>query len=247
MLELEVEQLLLRLAPRLREQIVGSTPAEIAQLEDLAGRPLPPFYRWFLAHMGRCMGPLAYASIDFSLQKILACYRDGEIEPELPFLLIGYETNEHMPVHIYYFLDEPARDDAVVVSRFAGDDCCQKNYETFREMLAHSALCRLRIANSPQVCSGSFKTDGADVFTQLDSIMDQLGFQRPLSTGRFCGLYERGDAAMACRVTPRATPESLLFFQLGGQDSGTLRKILGEVATESAIEVKVETWKPLLP
>jgi hypothetical protein len=41
-----------RFDPDFRSRIRGATAAEIAHLEELVGRPLPPPYRWFLENMG---------------------------------------------------------------------------------------------------------------------------------------------------------------------------------------------------
>jgi len=57
--EASLEALLVRLLPGLAQQWQGAPGSEIDRIEAIAGRQLPPFYRWFLARMGRSMGPRA--------------------------------------------------------------------------------------------------------------------------------------------------------------------------------------------
>jgi hypothetical protein len=91
-LEPEIEDfLLLRVVPGLAEQWQGSTPDEIVQIERLAGRPLPPFYNRFLTRMGQSMGPLTYPTLDFSAQRVLACYAEKLVVPHPRFLLIALQ------------------------------------------------------------------------------------------------------------------------------------------------------------
>ncbi|WP_239014818.1 SMI1/KNR4 family protein [Archangium violaceum] len=71
-----MEEFLLRVVPNLGQQWRGATPDAIARIEQMAGRPLPPFYRWFLSRMGQSMGRLAYPSLDFSAQRVLERYAE---------------------------------------------------------------------------------------------------------------------------------------------------------------------------
>ena len=81
-----LESFLLRLLPNLASERQGASEAEIAQLETIAGRPLPAVYRWFLQRMGKDMGAMSYPTLDFSAVKVLSCYRDGLVEPDHPSL-----------------------------------------------------------------------------------------------------------------------------------------------------------------
>ena len=36
------------------------------------------------------------------------------------------------------------------------------------------------------------------------------------------------------------------YFNLGGPDAGRLRRILGEIATETSLEVEIDEWEPPL-
>ena len=245
-LEPEMEDLLLKSVPGLAEQWQGTTPDVIARIELLAGRSLPLFYRWFLTHMGQSMGLLAYPRLDFSARRVLACYTEKLVVPHPRFLLIGHESNEMMPLHIFYDLDSPARADARVTKRHARGGELHDQFETLREMLAWGAFSSYRVGKMPQRCKGILTCDHPDVLSLLDPLMINLGFRKPIPTGPFCGLYERRDTAMICSSTPRNEPEGIQAFSLGGTDAGTLRRILGSIATESSLEVEVNEWTPAL-
>ena len=235
-----MEHFLTRLVPGIEAGWEGATDEEIKAIERLAGRPLPSFYCWFLTRMGRDMGALSFASVDFSAARVLTCYREEIQSPDPRYLLIGYENDPVVPMHTWYDLDHPSRGDALVLSQAIGDPLVQPDFETFREMLAWKAMLNFKVHMLPTRCEGSFKSDGADVSVELGRAMERLGFEQPIPTGPFCGIFDRSDAAMTCNVTPRSTPERLIFFDLAGDNVGTLRRILGVIAKD--LEVEVEAW-----
>jgi hypothetical protein len=246
-LEPETEALFLRVRPGLADRWQGASDDEIAALESVAGCTLPRFYRWFLARLGRSAGLLEYRSLDFSLEKILSCYREGLVAPDPRWLMIGYETDEIMPLHLFYDLARPARDDAFVLTRDLDDGSVNPHFETFREMLGWGEVAR-RVMSMPQRCVGALRAGaGVEVLATLAPLMSDLGFQEPIRTGTSCGLHERADAAMAISRTPRELPSPNFSFDLGGPDSATLRRILGVVTTRSPLECKIKEWNPSLP
>ncbi|MFL5353212.1 SMI1/KNR4 family protein [Archangium sp.] len=245
-IELEMEELLLRIVPELKEQWQGASPEMIARIERLADRPLPPFYRWFLSRMGKSMGALAYPTLDFSAQRVLACYAEKLVAPDPRFLLIGHESNEMMPLHVFYDFDVPAREDALVTERDAMGGELYDRFETLREMLAWGAILKFRVNKMPQKCEGILSSDDPDLLSRLEPLMSSLGFTKPISTGSCCGLYERYDVVMICKRSPREELVGIQAFRLGGRDAGVLRKILGRITTESSLEVEVDEWTPAL-
>lgn len=243
-LEPAMEDFLLRVVPGIAEHWQGSTPDEIAQIERIAGRPLPPFYRWFLSRMGQSMGPLTYPRVDFSARRVLASYAENLVAPHPRFLFIGHDSDEMMSLHFFYDLDLPTRSDARVMRRHARGGERHDQFETFRELLAYGALLNGRVGRMTQRCKVMLMGNQPDLFSQLDPVMEGLGFERPVPTGAFCGLYERHDVAMVCSRTPRDKPQPFMVLRLGGSDSGTLRKVLGTIAAESSLRFEVREWDP---
>jgi hypothetical protein len=245
-LEPEMEQFIRRLVPD-TTQLVGATEDELRRLETLAQRPLPAFHAWFLSRMGRRMGPLGFDRLDCTVGTIISCYEEEDFVPDDRHLLIGYSTDEMRHLDLLYDLAFPARDDARVVQmeHSEGDDYPQ--FETFREMFAWSQFARLRVIRSPQRCLGVFIDDENDVLARLDPLMDSLGMQLPerIPKGSHCALYERPDAAMITRATV-GKPPHVHAFTLGGGEARVLRRILGEVATQSTLRVQVTEWFPPL-
>ena len=242
-LEPEMEAFFARLAPEAMDAWQGATEKEIGQIEQLAGRQLPRFYRWFLMRMGRSMGPIAYETLDFSAQKVLACYADGLFRPSSRFLMIGHESAEVMPLHVLYDFDHLARDDARVTKRHAMGGAIHNQFETFREMLAWGKCLTYCINTFPVRCIGLLQDSGGDVLSRLDPLMKSLNFASPIPTGPCCSIYLRDDAGMVTSSTP-GDPAEFHYFHLGGWDAQRLRRILGFIQTETSIELEVEKWEP---
>ncbi|MCY1059890.1 SMI1/KNR4 family protein [Nannocystis sp. SCPEA4] len=237
-----MERFLLQLVPGIDAGWEGASQEEIAEIEAIAGRPLPNFYRWFLTRMGRDMGALSFVTVDFSAARVIACYREEIEEPDPPYLLIGYESDPVVPMHTWYDLDQPNRDDALVLSREIDGLLTQIGFETFRELLAWKAMLNFRIDMLPVRCEGQFTADGPDVRERIERAVALMGFEQPVSTGPFCGIFDRPDAGMTCRIGPRSSVDNVLFFRLAGADTGVIRRILGVIAKESDLKVEVEAW-----
>lgn len=238
-----MEELLHRLVPNLADRWQGATEDEIEQIERIAGRPLPRFYRWFLMRMGHSMGPITYPTLDFSAPKVLSCYAEELFVPHPRFLMIGYESDEIMPLHLLYDFDYPARDDARVTKRHYLGGTVYNQYETFREMIAYGKFWMFRVEKLSQRCFGLFVDEGGDVLAQLNPLMESLGFRNPIPTGRCCALYEGTEAAMVTSSTPGDEPR-IHGFHLGGNDARVVRKILGEIKMETSLKVEVKSWEP---
>jgi hypothetical protein len=244
-LESSLEALLLRIVPRLAAGWQGASASEVTEIEALAGRPLPAFYHWFLSRMGKSMGPMRYPTVDFSAQGILAAYATGSIEPSPRYLLIGYEGDELMPLHYFYDLDRPARSDALVVRMLTPRDETHEQFETLREMLAWGELWTARVEKAAQSCRGRLRATSGDLYPALDPILRRLGFDAPIETGAFCGLYERSDATLIGSGTPSEAPGTQ-SFALGGHDPATLARLLSAISDESAVEITLSSWTPPL-
>ncbi len=240
-LEPEVEDFFLRLVPDLAHQWKGATEDQIARLETIAGRSLPRFYRWFLMRMGTSTGPLQFRSLDFSIDRILACYADGLVAPDPECLMIGFETDQIMPLHLFYDFDHPARDDARVISMDLDAGPIYEQFDTFREMLTWGQFITLRINRLPQSCAGLFKREDLN---RLDVVMEGLGFVKPVSMGPNCAIYERSDAAMAVFIAREEPLGRYASFRFGAADVGKIRRILGMITNNLSLEFEIDEWKP---
>lgn len=243
-----LEHLLLRVVPGLATAWQGAAPADIDRLESIAGRPLPTLYRWFLEHLGASMGPMAYPTLDFSASVIVASYASGRMQPHPRYLLIAYDDDDITPAHYFYDLARPARDDALVLRMLTPLDEPHEQleqFETLREMLAWGELWSQRVEHAPQRLDGSLRAPDADLHGRLGPALRRLGFDTPVDTGMFCGLYERADAVLVCSCPPDAEP-GVQSFHLGGADAGQLARISSAIA-DAAVEVTPSAWLPPLP
>src|SRR5262249_6895268 len=131
-----------------------------------------------------------------------------------------------------------------VVQRYARGPVVQIDFETFREMLAWRAMLAWRVEEFPVRCKGWFTTATGDVVAQITPVVDSLGFASPTQTGAFCWVFDRADAAMVCRAAPEPEPARRLFFTIGAADERIIRRALGVIGTEAAVEVTVNKWFP---
>jgi hypothetical protein len=72
-----------------------------------------------------------------------------------------------------------------------------------------------------------------------------LGFEAPIPTGRHCSVYHRADAGMVTRASLDGEPK-FHVFRLGASDQGRVRRILGEIAAETSLEIEIDEWAPPL-
>jgi hypothetical protein len=77
--------------------------------------------------------------------------------------------------------------------------------------------------------------------------MKGLGFSKPVPMGANCAVYERSDAGMTIKASLGEALSQSLIFRLGAADAGTIRRILGVIANDLSLEIKIEEWTPPLP
>lgn len=242
-----METLLLQLMPELSSIWEGVGSEEIDRIEEVAGRPLPPFYRWFLSRFGRTMGPLTYRSLDFSCEVVLAAYANARVEHDPRYLLIAYDHDPVYPNHAFYDLDSPARDDALIMGcEYLDEEDFTPRFETLREMIAWGALFTHGVRKHPQRCTGMFEISGGDALPQLQPVLEALGFSTPIATGRYCGVFRGPNMDLVSRSTPGENPH-LQAFDIGATDAMTIRSLLGEVAHATSLELEIRRWDPVLP
>jgi hypothetical protein len=244
-LEPELERLLLRVVPDLDKRWRGADDHEIEHIEQLAGGPLPRCYKWFLARMGHDMGPLAFDSLDFSVAAVLRA-RAEKLFAEPHLLLIAYETNEAMPLHMLYDLSIRSLDDALVTKRHMRGGAFHPQFDGLRELLGWGALSKWRVGTSEQQCVGLLADEDGEVVSRLVPVMTSLGFTSPFVTGEHCSLFERADATLITSAIPNE-PATRHIFRIGGRDRGVLRSVLGEIALLTSLRQVIHEWTPPLP
>jgi hypothetical protein len=242
-----MEAFLLRLVPELAQGWEGVGREEIDRIEEVARRALPPFYRWFLGRFGGTMGPLRYRSLDFSCKGILAAYAKARVEPDPRYLLIAYDHDPVYSNHAFYDLDRPARDDALIVDgEYLDEEELVPSFETLREMIAWGALFTHGVRKHPQRCAGMLESSSEDARLQLGAVLEALGFENPIATGRYCGVFRGPGMDMVSRSRPGDSPH-LQAFDLGAADATTIRRLLGEITSTTSLELRITEWDPVLP
>ncbi|MEY4512883.1 MAG: hypothetical protein RLZZ450_5005 [Pseudomonadota bacterium] len=103
-----------------------------------------------------------------------------------------------------------------------------------------------RVYSAPQACNGSFTDDAYEPFECLDPVMEKLGFHQPVTMGDRCRVYEREDATMTCKGSLDNDRTKYRFYDLGASNEATIRSILGTIARETRLLVKLDEWKPPL-
>jgi len=78
-----------------------------------------------------------------------------------------------------------------------------------------------------------------DFTAQLQPLLMRLGFVQPVQTGVVCGLYDRRDATLIYSGSP-SERSAMRTFDIGCDDEGTLRRLLGAIGTETTIEIDLD-------
>lgn len=129
-------------------------------------------------------------TIDFTLATLIQCYRDGLVEPDPRYLLVGYESKEAV-ANIYYDLSRETNDDAIVLRRDPYDDENDLSFESFLELLAWTTV-KNELEKCSNVCRGVFIDDGSDdagnVLLKPDPVIKGFGFDLPIKTGKYRGI-----------------------------------------------------------
>ena len=249
MLEDALEAFIARVVPE--SEVKTWRPAtedRIARLQQFAPQQLPAFYEWFLRRMGAAFPhpKVGHDRQDMRIDTVLRAYETGELGGDERYLLIGRVNDPVMPELLFYDLDACVRDDAMVVNRPVSGPPYSARFETLREKLAWSMMRRHRVSTRPQRCEGTLRSDG-DTFDELKQVMLRHGFASPIETGQCCALYDREEAAFAAMRPPVEAPPDALYFSFGGPNAGVLRRVLGELSTDTSVQVQLQRWRPDLP
>ncbi|MEM6296687.1 MAG: hypothetical protein AAGA54_35800 [Myxococcota bacterium] len=236
------------LAPGCADTWVGADEDAVEEVEYFAGRPLPAFYRWFLETMGNDMGALGHAYLDLRPATIAAAYDAYEYPRGASALYIGRHPEPRFPFRQFLDLDAPCREDAAVLEEPEDGGPRTRPFETLREQLAWGLVVRFRLAVAPQQFLGGLADPGGDVAEALWPALASLGWTRMLEdTGRYCGLYQRGDEVLLASAKVDATAHDRMVVQAGSRDATSMRKLLGQLSMDADLQVAAVRWEPPLP
>ncbi len=238
----EIQAFLSRVVPGFPRRCVGASEDEIQRLDRLSGGRLPGFYLWFLRTMGHDLGPLDTMLDGFNLRQVMEAH-ESQVETPPGLFLIAASDDEFAPTARYYDLDKPVRDDALVLVGPLDDTEADPLFETLREEIAYSAALVFSVVAASHYCEGEFRGNEDTVSSQLDAALASLGFTPPVASQRYCKVMETRDTTLVCTMPPNATDKGLFFFRLGGSNLAALRRILGEIADSTPIEVKIDDWE----
>lgn len=120
------------------------------------------------------------------------------------------------------------------------------SFETLREMIAWGALFTHGVRKHPQRCVGMLESSSDDARLQLGEALQALGFEVPIATGRYCGVFRGPGMDMVSRSKPVENPH-LQGIDVGAADATTIRRLLGEITSTTSLELKISQWDPVLP
>ncbi|MEZ4383510.1 MAG: hypothetical protein R3A79_19425 [Nannocystaceae bacterium] len=248
-LEPELNVWLAKHFPDLDRHVEPATPDDIAAMERYAGRPLPRFYRWFLARMGRDNAPFAARTLDFRVGRILRCYEDGTFARNSRFLVVGYETNAEFSEHFVYDFDHPARDDARLAAMSPYDDepDWPVGYETFRDFFVQMVFYQYLLAEREQQVVFTLEAEeGGAVHRHADPILASLGFVSPVAMGPYARFYESGHQAAITSASLDPPGPSRVRVRVGCDTVHGARAIMDRLAAHEALTVRRVRWEPEL-
>ncbi|MCP3136626.1 SMI1/KNR4 family protein [Pyxidicoccus xibeiensis] len=227
-----------RFDPAFSSKLQGASDEEIARLEALVGRSLPPVYRDFLRRMGKGMGDFQVPRVSFDIERISGVYED-EDRPPARYQLVAVEEQD--PYFDFYLDLEWASGPDFGVVRFESfGDLTQKTVSrwalSFHELLLALACLYKWLPTFPARTGlllssaklTSMKQPGAALPQLLEQVATRLGFQKVPQSSRHCLLLERGDAAIFCEVSPRGGP----FIEAAAADKAELAR-LSEILRDS--------------
>ena len=223
----ELVDFIARYRPEYPATVAGASAAEIAALEEAAGRSLPADYRDFLRVFGRSAGePKPFAmQFDTALDEVLRFFRKSRWKPPPPFLLIGRDrSGSDMDLCLDLDAAEPR---VVLFQRWwePGEPMrLSVVYQSLPQMLFSQSFLSVRLPLLPHQAtfvSGAAAWDEARNGTRL-GILAAIGRELELPlvphAAGWAPCYDAGEIALAAYQ-----PEgSGLFLQVGAADGARL-------------------------
>ncbi|PRQ03031.1 hypothetical protein ENSA5_19700 [Enhygromyxa salina] len=230
------------LLPGVVEQLRGATAAELAELEELAERPLVAPHRELLEIMGNDTGPLFASMIagDVRVARLVRYYREVGWRPSERFSLIGREKT--LPHSL--FLDA----DSTPAFAVAGFDIPLKPQAHRTQPWVHAktyaaSLPELVACNAFEAFSWlNFELEAyatiepqPELLGRLDAALIELGYGRHPLSGGFTGMYGRESVATA--VTSHADPHGVGLLHMSTDDRAEVERVIAALEQQLTIQL----------
>lgn len=225
--------------PSLPRSVRGASQDEVAALEKLAGRSLPPAYRDFLLSMGHGTGSLRLfgGNADFRIDAVTDFYTNTLWRPSRDALFIGRELGGS---GTDFFLDKiPTEPEFRVALLAVGEDNFEPIvvYPALPNMLMSLAFAALRIERLPHrarfSASGRVKWDekSGSRIQGFHRLALSLAFEPAPFTGSWAAAYDRRDAGLTCYQMPGCGPS----FSAAAETEDSLAQISSAMTQQLAL------------
>ncbi len=198
------------LRPQFRDEIRGCSEAEIAALEKILGRAVPPVYRTFLTSMGHGIGGIntihaggfLVSAVDLSFERVLRVEKKAKHRLPPRFTLLGsiledpFEDlcldTEPSPTEPHVLRVSLARDPKWANSDF--ESACYDVAQSLAEMIFGAAFVSFlfpRYRVEAAMRHTALQNDG---LREADKILRRMNFERHPASGGWSAFYTRADA-----------------------------------------------------
>ncbi|MFL5349020.1 MAG: SMI1/KNR4 family protein [Hyalangium sp.] len=225
--------------PGFPNEIRGATEAEIARLEQLAGRKLPNAYRQFLKSMGRGMDAMGISGYNFGIEAVTEMHGEDEYDWPLRFLVIAeHETDPYY--HYFMDLDTLHDGDCRVVSfdsSFTSETLQERHLHvqaaSLQNLLFETAFICKRLALLPYLQRLKLlypklqakNTSARETLNVFEQVVLRLGFRKLPFSEPEPMLFDRHDAAIYAKSGFAGEIVCSLAAQ-DGREVARLREIL---------------------
>lgn len=203
-----------RYDPSYPDKVRGANSQEIERLKSLSGQELPPSYKAFLSEMGKSMGDLSVPQTDFSIDRCLEFYSEGEQLPPPHYLFIAAHDQDP---YIDYYLDLSTSNglDCEVVRITSEAEEFKNEYVhplflPFSDLMLTFAFTLKRMSHLPHRAHftpshAKARKQGAgtsELLQIIETLALRMGFHKVPDMSPRCLLLDRQDAAIYGRSTP---------------------------------------------
>ncbi len=219
--------LIARYDPEFPQKIRGAEAWTISEIEKLAGQPLPPSYREFLAAMGDTMDWLQPAPIRFDADTLLRYYRAESWRPPAGYWKIGLGENDPF-FDIYLELAGSSEPRVVTMPRGPAADfeIYRKSFRTpvagsLEEYLATSAFRTARLARLPNALRLASNDPSQSLLASIAPLLASLDLKPLWPSNDWVQTF----ASHGAGVIATQFPHSVLCIELAADDPETLEQI----------------------